>query len=477
MIRQLYRHPSVRRGLDWLWQVAGGVSIQTKILGIVLGLTTLLGLSVTWQVRNQMSYALLNELERLGNSVVSDLAFRSAGPLSRNSTAELQQLLLETVANHPDTRYAFVVGANGEVLAQTFSQSVPSEVLTLSPHDEGELGHHLHYENVEGRIHDFAAPIVDGGGAVARVGLAEIRLQATINSTTRRMLLTTALVGLVGVGTASLLTWLLTRPILDLVAATQRVRQGDLGARAPHWADDEIGDLADAFNQLMAELEVSQQTVAEKEAARGRLLAQLINAQEEERKRIARDLHDGVGQALTSLLVNLKLMSQSDRLAGAKDKVEEMRQVASETLEDVRLLSRQLRPSALDDLGLAAALDRYVAEFMQRYPHLTVDLHTDLPDRLPPAVETSLYRIVQEAMTNAARHSQASDLSVLVTRRNGSVQAILEDNGRGFDPVAARRSGTSVGLHGMAERVDLFGGRLEIESSPEGTSIYVEIPL
>jgi len=264
---------------------------------------------------------------------------------------------------------------------------------------------------------------------------------------------------------------------LQLVETTRRVGRGDLAARAPHWADDEIGALADAFNQMVVDLQTSQQAIAEKEAARTRLLAQLIDAQEEERRRIARDLHDGVGQSLTSLMVGLKLLNQLGDNRAIADKTAELRQVAGETLDEVRLLSRQLRPSVLDDLGLAAALERYAAEFPGRYPGLTIDLHCDLPDRLPLPVETTLYRIAQEAMTNAARHSGGQALSVLLTQRAGRVQAIVEDDGRGFDPDAARRNGDSVGLHSMAERAELLGGSLKIESSGGGATVYVEIPL
>jgi signal transduction histidine kinase len=489
LIRQLDDHPAIKTSLDRLWQVVGGVSVRTKILGIVLALTIGLGLSITWQVRSLMSFALIEELERLGYSVIGDLAFRSTDPLTRNDIAALNQLLRETMLNHPDARYAFLVDANNQVIAHTFEADVPPDLLNLDstksvefdhhPNTTGPdgLSHHLHYENDEGGIHDFAEPVSGSDRVVVRLGLVDTRLQTTIDRTTRQMLLTTVLVGVAGVIAASLLTWLLTRPILDLVTTTRRLRQGNLAVRAPHWADDEIGALADAFNEMVADLEVSYQLVAEKEAARSRLLAQLIDAQEEERKRIARELHDGVGQALTSILVSLKVVDQLEKMPSIQAKLAELRQIASETLTEVRLLSRQLRPSALDDLGLAAAMERFVGEFSSRYPDLAVDLHCNLPERLPPVVETSLYRIVQEAMTNAARHSQATALSVLLSRRDGTVQAIVEDNGHGFDPAAARRDGSSVGLHSMAERTELLGGHLEIESSAEGTTVYVEIPI
>jgi len=129
----------------------------------------------------------------------------------------------------------------------------------------------------------------------------------------------------------------------------------------------------------------------------------------------------------------------------------------------------------LDDFGLASALERYTHEFATHYPQLTIDVHSSLTQRLPRPIETSLYRIVQEAMTNAARHSSATTISVLLTQRNGYVQAIIEDNGHGFDPEHIRRTRNSVGLHSIEERTELLGGTLTIESSTEGTTIFVEV--
>jgi signal transduction histidine kinase len=463
--------------LERWWNWVGGVSIRTKILGIVLTLTIVLGLGVTWEVRTVMSRTLLGELEERGRSLVSDLAARSVDPILLNDTFSLYELLKETQANHSGVIYAFVVDPQEQVLAHTYDDGFPVALLTLNTPELDEPVMHRLYTTEQGRIHEFVAPIFGGRAGIVRVGISEEDLQRTINTVTGQMLLTTLIVALAGIASASLLTWLLTRPILRLVETTRRVGQGDLSARAPHWTDDEIGALANAFNQMVIDLEASQQAIAEKEVARGRLLAQLINAQEEERQRIARELHDGVGQDLTSLMVGLKLLKQLDDRQAIADKSEELRRVAGETLDEVRLLSRQLRPSVLDDLGLVAALERYTTEFSSHYPQLAVDLHCNLSQRLPLPIETTIYRIVQEAMTNVARHSGANTLSVLLSSRNGRVQAIVEDDGTGFDSVAARQAGDSVGLHSMVERADLLGGDLMIESSTKGTTIYVEVPV
>ncbi|HDK44915.1 MAG TPA: sensor histidine kinase, partial [Actinobacteria bacterium] len=206
------------------------------------------------------------------------------------------------------------------------------------------------------------------------------------------------------------------------------------------------------------------------------LLEQLITAQEEERKRIARELHDDVGQALNSLTLGISALALANGTEDANARASELRAITDETLQTVRQLGRDLRPSVLDDLGLAEALRNYAADFRSTYPEFSVDTHFDLTTRLQSTVEIALYRMVQEGMTNAARHSHGRTISVLVTQRNGLVQAIIEDDGVGFDVNAMRRSGKSVGIHSISERADLLGGRVRFESGSGGTSVYIEVP-
>jgi signal transduction histidine kinase len=476
------------KGHPWLQRLLvsiTSVSVSTKIMGMVLGLTICLGLAVTLQVRNVMVNTLLAELDHRGFAVASDLSGRAAVLMGRGDSEGLGILLADTMQHHPDTRYAFALDGQGRVLFSAFrdangiverGDTVPTEIIAANHIVSPTEPSHVHYHNAEGQIHDFAVPIRDGELGTIRLGLAETRIWEMIADVTEQLLLTTLIVAGVGILAAMLLTWLLTRPILDLVTTTERLRQGDLSVRAPHWNDDEIGALSDAFNQMVAELEASQKSIIEKENARTHLLSRLISAQEEERKRIARELHDGVGQALTSILVHIKVLAQQQDPA-AQARMAELHQLVDATLTDVRMLSRELRPSSLDDLGLAAALERYVAEFAVRFPNLEVDLHCKLTRRLPPNLATSLYRLIQEAMTNTARHSDATSLSVVVSQRDGYVHAIIEDNGGGFDVESALRAGSSVGLHSMTERSELLNGRLEIESSSDGTTVYVEIPV
>jgi signal transduction histidine kinase len=472
--------PEVTRRFDaWLADLrraATGVGFRTKIVGIILALTTLLGLVVTWQVRGAMTAVLETELDTRGLSVVSDLASRTTSPILLSDTLGVFELLDDTVRNHPDAVYAFVVDPEGSLLGHSFGNGeFPVRLLDIDS-QRSPSGGRVVYDSDQGRIHDFRAPLLGGQVGSVRLGLSEDRLAGVVAGITAQMLVTTVFVGLAGVGAASLLTWLLTRPILALVDVTRDVGAGDLSARATAHADDEIGALSAAFNAMVDDLDANQRTIAENEAARSRLLEQLIDAQEDERKRIARELHDTVGQALTSMMVGIAVLARDANDRESQAKQQELNQLGEETLDLVRQLGRELRPSALDDLGLAAALERYARDFVVLHPGLVVDLHVDVPQRPSPPVETSLYRIVQEGMTNTARHAKAGNLSVLITQHGNRLKAISEDDGIGFNAFAAHRNGRSVGIHGMRERAELVEGSLTIESGRGGTTVFVEVP-
>jgi signal transduction histidine kinase len=181
-------------------------------------------------------------------------------------------------------------------------------------------------------------------------------------------------------------------------------------------------------------------------------------------------------------MVQLKVLEEVDSLTVAHMHLRDMRAAVARTLDEVHSLALELRPSALDDLGLLAALQNYLRDYEQRFG-LAVDFHVlGLgSQRLLPQVETALYRIVQEALTNVARHAQARNASVLLERRGPSVVAIVEDDGKGFDVASTWGSHPqeqNLGLYGMQERASLLRGTVTIESTPGvGTAVFVEIPL
>jgi signal transduction histidine kinase len=203
-------------------------------------------------------------------------------------------------------------------------------------------------------------------------------------------------------------------------------------------------------------------------------LRRVVAAQELERKRLARELHDETGQALTSILLGLRALEETASEEQRSAALASLREIAVSTLHDVRRLAVELRPKALDDFGLVAALERLTEGFGEQ-TGLRVQFEARYADRLPSEVETALYRIVQEALTNVVKHARARNVSVLLTRKSTAVTAVIEDDGRGFSP--DRPGGDGIGIVGMSERLALIDGSLRIESSPgSGTTIVAEVP-
>ena len=202
----------------------------------------------------------------------------------------------------------------------------------------------------------------------------------------------------------------------------------------------------------------------------------VVEAQELERQRLARELHDETGQALTSVLLGLRSLEEANSEDELRAAATHVRELVVETLQDVRRLAVELRPKALDDFGLVPALERLADSFGEQ-TGIAVELESTLRDeRLPPDVETALYRIVQEALTNVVKHARASRVSIVLSRKAGSVAAVIEDDGVGISRDRPEENG-GVGLLGMRERVGLLDGRLEIESAPDrGTTIAVDVP-
>ena len=262
------------------------------------------------------------------------------------------------------------------------------------------------------------------------------------------------------------------RPLQDLGKVMKRVQAGERSLRAPTTGvDPEADQLAQTFNMMLEAID---------DATRLRA-SQIINAQEQERKRIARELHDETSQVLTSLLISLAILEESITTQEARDRIADTRKLAHQTLRAIRNLSIDLRPSALDDLGLLPALRWYVKEYQQKCSIVVEFAAHGFKERLPAEVETALYRIVQESLTNTARHANAHKVLVTMKEDADAVYVTIKDDGCGFDVGTLLKTPDQergLGLAGMNERAVLLDGSLSIHSGPgHGTTIEVHIPL
>jgi signal transduction histidine kinase len=291
-----------------------------------------------------------------------------------------------------------------------------------------------------------------------------------------------------------------TKPVRMLTDAARRITKGDLDRQIPRLGEDEVGVLAQSLDRMRLALKESLETIAEgkrdlekrvqertreleelyrevqkKEEIRGELLKKVIGVQEEERKRIARELHDETSQDLATLLLSIEtsIGSVPEEL---KKKLTHMKAMTVRTLDSIHRLILDLRPSVLDDLGLTSAI-RWVAE--SRLEPLGIDLEFEVAGqerRLKPEIETTLFRIGQEAISNIARHAEANGVTIALEFDRSCVRLRVEDNGQGF--ALDQTTNGSFGLLGMKERAALLDGTLTIDSQPgSGTRLAVEMPV
>ena len=272
------------------------------------------------------------------------------------------------------------------------------------------------------------------------------------------------------------------RPLFNLLSTIRAISAGKTQARAKVTASDsEIAELAQAFNSMLDQLETTRREQA----------MLILQAQEEERRRLSLELHDESSQTLTALLIHAEILNQSlqalPATAIAEDARDQLRaglnnlsRLTQDTLDNIRTLAQQLRPGVLDDLGLHAAF-RWLAEDSRQRLQLPVELYLDnVEDLLKECdcsglYETTLFRIAQESLTNVARHAHAQHASISLTREQQHICLQIRDDGCGFD---ASHQHTGLGIPGMRERAALLRGIITIESSlDQGTTVEVVLPL
>jgi signal transduction histidine kinase len=290
-------------------------------------------------------------------------------------------------------------------------------------------------------------------------------------------------------------------PLSRLNERAKRIAQGDLTGSIEKEGQDEVRRLAESFETIRSRLETSQRELAEwstelekrvkqrtgqleqRDKERDVLLNKVISAQEDERTRIARDLHDQIGQTLTGLV--MQIGGAQARLANDPETVKEqlitLGESASGAVEEVRRMMSDLRPSILDDMGLESAVGWYTETHLERQGITVVlDLQREKVP-LSPNVEISAFRVCQEAITNVIKHANAKRVHISLDYNNGSLNGTIQDDGSGFELSTTQPGadgGWAVGILGMTERVNLLGGSLTIESNPDsGTAVKFEIPL
>ena len=395
-----------------------------------------------------------------------------------------------------ETGYTEIVDANGVVLARTSPGSPPgaseksdhpqrfAELISEGT-DTVRTCHRCHEvgQSVE-RLRDVLAfaPLSVASWGVAIRQSEEEALEPAFQLRQRLLY-----IGAIVVASSLLLAWLVmqgvVKPVRMLTAAAQRVAGGDFMAATPVKRQDEIGQLNAAFYAMTQELARARDEIMLRNRQLRTYATYVTSAQEEERQRIARELHDETMQLVVLLCRRLdSVQASSENLpAELNDRLAEARETAEEVMRELRDFTKSLRPPILDDLGIVTSVRRLLSDLEERSEmagHLEVE---GRERRLLSDTELGLFRIAQEALHNAERHSEAAEINITFTFGEDETRLEVADNGAGFSPADALggfAASGRLGLTSMRERAELLGGRLEIQSSPgHGTRVIALIPV
>lgn len=469
--------------MNWHWYDT--LNIHNKIITVVLFTLILLSVLIGILMWDSLHQAMDNELEKRCLELGKHVAFRCADDVLADDRYSLYELVNEMKRNEDDISYLFIIDSQNRVLAHTFSTGIPSGLMTANPAHMGLAVNSVILETSEGIIHDTIVPIENGSIGFVRVGMSEEKRSSQINARMQKLIIISLLVCILAIMLVVKMTVKITRPVSRLAMVAQEISNGNLSVNVPKAGADEVGKLATAFQDMTASLlntKAERDTllteVLQKEQLRKTLISKLLTAQEDERKRISRELHDETGQALITLMMSMRVTADKAENENQRSILLGARDVAANTLRDIRTLAVELRPPALDDLGLIAAMSKYLDQIRERHS-ITIESDYYGDGIIEKETALALYRIMQESLTNVIKHSHADKIQVVLQQDERQVKLIIRDNGKGFhqDALDQAQRENRIGIYGMMERAELFGGNMEISSNPgNGTSIVVVIP-
>lgn len=463
------------------------LSLRTKIIISFTSLIFLFAFVAVLYGNDTLSKILESELNEKGISLGKSLATDSEPLLVVDDAFSIHELFSNIFKSDADIRYIFIEAPQDIIRYHTFEKGIPlglRQINNIGTSFKQNL--RVIYTN-EGRILDIATPIARDKESVLRLGLSYARHESMLKQYVYFIIVLAGIVTIFALLISNRLARLLTSPIGALTRVTNAVAQGDLSLKAPQ-GGDEIGRLGTNFNIMTEKLSSSRDELLQtnKELTvlnenRAHLLKQVINAQEEERKRIARELHDDVGQVLSRIaVVSADIEEKGPEFTTLSKRISGIKEDATYALRSLRETILNLRPMILDDLGLIPAIRWYARERLEKSGvrfHLEAE---GLKERLDPQIEIVLFRVMQEAINNIGKYAHPKEASISLVLNDGFIRTEIRDDGIGFDmeeQISNSENTAGFGISGMRERLNLIGGTLKISSKQgHGTAICLEIP-
>jgi signal transduction histidine kinase len=452
------------------------VPFYIKIVGLIVFTSFFIGILTIVAVEKTFYNFNSNQLNELSVSIAKELSFQSVNYILDNDIFGLTKILDDSKKSNPDVLYAFVESPDNQIFASTFHNVFPKELLDVNNSDFKTSSVKKIKTNL-GSVIDVKEPILNGELGVLRVGISKKHSENVVNSLIMYILLIIFLGIFVSVVFASIITYLIMQPIFLLKKATKEISNGNYKIKVySSRLYDDLGGLIESFNLMIDKLNFLEKEREKKEQLLKEFVNKVIDAQEEERKRISRELHDELGQFFAYLKMRIKTVEESNSLNETKKIFSELKENLLKEVNLIHDMAKNLRPSILDEMGLSKAIEFYLNDFVAAnnidYSFNTFNIEQR---RFDSHIETSIYRVVQEAVLNVVKHSKAKFLKVFLEWNNGILRGIIEDDGIGIEENQKNNSG--FGIYSMKERITLLGGNLEINSDKEnGTIIIFSVP-
>lgn len=432
-----------------------------------------------------MKEMLAHQIEQRGYETAQLIATLNANDILLNDHYNILAHIKKIKENNENIRYILVCNYKGEIIAHTFMDGMP-DGLPLA------LGKDVHppygltkFNSDEGMIYEITAPIENGNVGFIRIGISTNMMQLLLQKELRNFFFIIFAIFIVTVFLSILLASIIIKPLHQLTAAVNDLKNFNYATQVEYRTHDEIGTLARAFNAMTGSLAYARHennqliaALTKREEDYKNLIHKLFTVQEDERRRLSRELHDGAGQSITSILAYLRIILLQTQDRAQQEVLLQARAVVVEVQNELRQMAVNLRPPILDKFGVTAAIEKHLAQIKE---HHCLEIHLRAPEllQLPDPHALTLYRCAQESLTNILRHADATAVTVSIERDATYIHMVVSDNGHGFSTskLEEYRHNNHLGIYGMKERVELLGGTFFILSSPQGTSIKIKIPL
>ncbi len=461
--------------LQFMFNRLYNVSLRVKMIGLVIFTAIFIGVLMILEIYFIFPEFNTIQLRELSTSMSKELSLQSVNYILDDNMFQLTKLLKDAVISNPDLIYAFIENNKGRVIASNFSDGFPLVLLKINnKHFQSQSV--LNIKTTNANVWDTKMPILKGELGIVRVGISAKRSGSIITSLIGSVAFAVVIAIIVGVIISSIIAWFIMMPIADLSKAAKAIGNGKYIKVQPS-SSDELGELISTFNEMSNSLRMLESERNEKESMRREFVSKVINAQEEERKRIARDLHDQLGQFLTYTKIKFKILEDLNDVFEIHKNVIALRDDLTKEVGAIHDMAEDLRPSTLDVMGLENTVSMYVDDFVKKYD-ISVNFYSiNLNDkRFSNVIEISIYRVVQEALRNIIKHAKAKTVKVILEYNKDHIRGVIEDDGEGFNYEENLSKG--LGIYGMRERVELLKGRLDIESEVDhGSMIVFDIPV